>query len=840
MRINFNRIALLPMLTAGIIFCFSCTKEKKAVHVESVTLDREELELIEGERDTLKVTVLPAKAPQGVVWSSSDEDVATVGADGDILAIKPGNATIKVVAEDNGIEASCELTVKKLIIPVASVSLDKKTLPILKGGNYTFSATVLPENATDKSLSWKSDNEDVAMVNQQGKVVGAEVGTAHIIVASTQYPEVTDTCTVTVESETVAVTGISVSPGSLTLVMGTSGKLTATIAPGNATNQSVRWQSGNTSKVKVDNGGNLTPVAAGEADVTATSVEGGFSAKCHVRVVDNPVTALAFAQASATPIRLEYGSTMQLDIVFTPENPSNKGLNWSFSPTNIVTLQSYNSDPPYAIIYGKNTGSTTIQIMSTVTTSTTATQAVYVWRNPSAIEPSADKLTLSVGASAPLSAVFTPSNATETGVSFSSSDNGVASVDENGNVSGVAAGTATITITSTAVPSLTCTCAVKVQGENKVKINGGDPLSFETGSLSTVLKDSSVNSIFFPEALLNSVDVVALNAACKSATDVDISNVSFLANGASYKISGLSDSYKLNDPEALPAAIFYECIKITKLRLPAIKKLSSYSLNSCRQLSDLVLPDTVEELEGFSMGRTWALESMDFSHVKIIGAYSFSNSGLSGELDLSNVEQIGSTAFSCAGLTKVWLGSALKTIGSNPFPSSCKNLTGIFFKEENERFKSDENGWLFSKDGKKLYLIPMAAPGATGTVTVPQGVEVVAGECGNNLSLTELVLPEGLVEFDGMYAFGNYKGTTLTLPSTLIRMSALTFGYGKMTTITVKAVTPPTITNYTQYGAFAHCEALTAIYVPAESVERYKAATGWSFHKDIIQAIPSE
>ena len=837
MRINFTRIALLPALVAGVICCFSCAKEKKEVHVKSITLDRPELELTEGEKDTLKATILPSKAPQGIQWISSDEDVASVGENGELQAITAGNAVIRAIAEDNGLEAVCSLTVKKLIIPVTSVSLDKETLPILVGGNYTFKATVLPENATDKSLSWKSDNEDVAMVSQQGKVVGAGVGTAHIIVASTQYPEVTDTCTVTVESDVVAVTGVSL-PSTITLTMGTPQTISATIIPAGATNQNVRWTSGNNGVVTVD-GGRLTPVASGETDVTVPTVDGGFTATCHVTVKDTPITSISFVQASADPIRIEFGKTLRLDVVFNPENPSNKALNWSSSIPGIATISQVDTDGAYALIYAAGTGNATIKAQSKVNLLAMTTQRVTVWRNPESIAPSADKLTLSVGGTAKLSAVISPSSATERGVSFSSSAPGVARVDEEGNVTAVAAGDAVITITSTAVPSLSCTCDVKVLSDNKVRINGGEPLAFTTGQLAAVLADSTITKIFFQESVLNSVDVVALNTALRSeATDVDITNVSFLADGASYMINGSSETMKLNDPEALPARIFYNCKKVTKLRIPAVKRLLNYCLGECNALSDFILPDTVEQIEGWAFFRTWALTHLDFPASLIhLDNYSLRDAGLSGEIDASHIQIIGTEAFSSSGITKIWLGSALRSVGAPAFSSSCRHLTGVFFKEENAKFKASESGWLYSKDGKTLYSIPYASPGASGTVTIPQGVEVVRPECANGLNMTGLILYEGLKEF-GQYSFGSYKGEELTLPSTLKIMSALTFGYSaNLKTVTVKAATPPTISNYSQLGAFAHCDNLTAIYVPAASAEAYKAATGWSAHSNIIKPI---
>ena len=95
---------------------------------------------------------------------------------------------------------------------------------------------------------------------------------------------------------------------------------------------------------------------------------------------------------------------------------------------------------------------------------------------------------------------------------------------------------------------------------------------------------------------------------------------------------------------------------------------------------------------------------------------------------------------------------------------------------------------------------------------------------------------------DHMYVFGYYKGTYVELPSTIEYMCYLSFAYStELTTVKCKAVTPP----YIEEGSatrliFGNCNKLTTIYVPAESVDAYKAATGWAGWGDKIKAIPEE
>ena len=157
----------------------------KAIPVESVSLDKESIELTEGDSSTLIATVKPDNATdKSVAWSSSDENVATVDQDGKVAAVKPGTATITVKTTDGGKTATCEVKVNERIYPVESVSLDKESIEITEGDNATLTATVKPDNATDKSVAWSSSDESIATVDQDGNVTTLKSGYARIIAIS--------------------------------------------------------------------------------------------------------------------------------------------------------------------------------------------------------------------------------------------------------------------------------------------------------------------------------------------------------------------------------------------------------------------------------------------------------------------------------------------------------------------------------------------------------------------------------------------------------------------------------------------------------------------------------
>jgi uncharacterized protein YjdB/DNA/RNA endonuclease G (NUC1) len=258
----------------------SCTVTV-TVPVESVSLDRESITLLENESATLTATVSPDDATDAAVaWSSSNTAVATVEG-GKVTAIKEGTATITAKAGDK--TASCEVTVKKKVIPVESISLDKTSLSLLSGDNETLTATVKPDDATDKSVSWSSSNPAVAAVDQKGQVRAESGGTAII---TARAGDKTATCTVTV---TVPVEKISLDRTSVTLKVDESVTLTATVKPSDATDKTVSWSSSNPAIAKVENG-KVTAISEGSATITAKA--GEKTATCSVTVVkpDEPDT----------------------------------------------------------------------------------------------------------------------------------------------------------------------------------------------------------------------------------------------------------------------------------------------------------------------------------------------------------------------------------------------------------------------------------------------------------------------------------------------------------------------------------------------------------------------
>lgn len=168
-------------------------------------------------------------------------------------------------------------------IPVTGVTLSETELELTIGDTGTLTATVAPEDADDKTVSWSSSDESVATVDQNGEVTAVGAGEATITVTTTDGSKTAD-CKVTVTAAPVAVTGVELNKTSMELNVGDSETLTATVAPTDATNKAVTWKSSKESVATVDQNGKVTAVAAGEATITVTTTDGSKTAECKVTV----------------------------------------------------------------------------------------------------------------------------------------------------------------------------------------------------------------------------------------------------------------------------------------------------------------------------------------------------------------------------------------------------------------------------------------------------------------------------------------------------------------------------------------------------------------------------
>lgn len=266
-----RRIALLLLIILPVIF--SCTEKEpeveQVIRVESVSVSQNSAALTIGETLQLTASVSPASATnKNISWSSSNQAIASVSASGLVTAVGEGSATI--TASAGGKQGSCTVSVSKGHVAVAKVELNKTEQSLYEGEEVVLTATVQPEDATDKTISWSSSNASIVTV-EDGKIKALKEGKA-TITAKADGKETY--CTVSVLPR------ISLNTAELELTIDDTETMNATLAPSDA-GKKVTWSSSDSKVAKVEDG-KITALAVGSATISASL--DGYKAECVVTV----------------------------------------------------------------------------------------------------------------------------------------------------------------------------------------------------------------------------------------------------------------------------------------------------------------------------------------------------------------------------------------------------------------------------------------------------------------------------------------------------------------------------------------------------------------------------
>lgn len=380
-------------------------------------------------------------------WTTSDDAVAVVSDKGLVTPVGPGEATITVTV-DRAHQATCVVRVTQ---PAEGVFLNKTELKIQRGTSETLEATVQPATTNIKDLTWTSSAPEIASVDQTGKVTAHKLGEADITVTTVDGGH-TAVCKVTVIQK---VTGVTLDKESASLRIGEETlQLNAVVEPSDASDKSLLWTSSEAGVASVSETGLVTPLAPGETVITVTTVDGEFSATCTVTVIQ-PVISITLNETS---ININPDMTFELVAQINPYNADNKELEWKSSDETVATVDQN------GVVTGVETG-VGREAVITVTSKDSgvyATCIVRVTKDVVGVELDCQYKRIEAGKEFQLTAIITPSDATNRNVTWKSSAEGVARVDAGGKVTAVAAGTAIITVT-TEQNGYTATCKVVVR-----------------------------------------------------------------------------------------------------------------------------------------------------------------------------------------------------------------------------------------------------------------------------------------------------------------------------------------------------------------------------------------
>ena len=333
---------------------------------------------------------------------------------------------------------------------VENISLNHHELTMSVGKTAALSATVLPEDAYDRSFTWKSGNPGVAAVNNNGKVTAAAKGTAVIKAAANDGSGVFAECKITVRQP---VTSLTLNKTSLTVNKGATSTLSATAGPSDANNKTVKWTTSDSSVATVSSAGEVKGVKRGTATITATAADGsGKKATCSV-TVKQPVTSLTL---NKTALTLNNGKTATLTATVGPSNANNKTVKWTTSNSAVATVSST------GVVKGIKRGTVTITATAADGSGKKAACKVTVTKLVTSLTLNKTVLPLQPKKTEKLTATVSPSDADNKTVKWTTSNSAVATVNSNGKVTAKGKGTAIIKATAADGSGENATCTVTV------------------------------------------------------------------------------------------------------------------------------------------------------------------------------------------------------------------------------------------------------------------------------------------------------------------------------------------------------------------------------------------
>ena len=632
-----NHLKLNKLLAAiPFIALLCCTP--KAVEVSSVSLNTSTVEMVEGDTYSLVATVLPNNAEyDGISWASSNTSVAIVN-QGTVTALKEGKTTI--TASAGGKSATCSVTVSAKYIAVTSITLDKSELSLKVGSSDVLTATVKPDDATDKSVQWSSSDASVVKVDK-GKVTALKSGTATITATAGSCSA---ECIITVPVETES---ISLDKTELSIAIGETATLTATITPADATDKTITWTSSNPDIASVENG-TVKALKAGTTTITAEC--SGKKAECKVTVTV-PVTGISLDK---TELTIEVGKTATLTATITPVDATDKTITWTSSNATVATVNE-------GIITAIKGGTA---IITAECSGQKAECKVTVTVPVSGISLDKTELTIEVGKTATLTATITPADATDKTVTWTSSNEGVVKVND-GTVKGVQAGSSTITATAS---GYSASCIVTVTMPDNIitytSTDGEVVTPYNIYAFGANIISNEYNDGFGKIVFDGSVTMIGKDAyyECRTLKTINLPNTVTEIGDEAFRLCYHLESINLPELVSSIGNFAFFSTGLTQIVFPVnLKVIGKYAF-SYSKLKDVIL------IPGLQIGEC-AFGGIDITEIQIPGTITY----------------LGSCFSDCESLMTAEFEEGFEELGTGTF-AHCKNLTDVKFPSTLTKF----------------------------------------------------------------------------------------------------------------------------------------------------------
>lgn len=436
----------------------------EAIPVTSVEITDYDTIMKEGSSAYFAATVSPDNATnKNVVWTSSNEDVATVHPQsGLVYAKNSGTVSIIAAAADDCNISDCITVTVTDVIKTDTITMNSTSKCLEEGDSFQLTVSICPTNVTNTNISWYSSDTNVATVCN-GTVYAVSKGSAVITAAATDGSGVFAECAVTV-TDGVLVKNVSVSPSSAELFVEESMYLTEEACPPDATNKCVYWESSNPEIASVaPPSGLVIAHSVGTARIYAKTTDGSDKfAYCTVTVKPIEIESIALEN-----VELPRGTYASIARTILPKNATNQNLRWCSSNENIVEV-----DEETGCIYGKSEGITSIYAFAQdgseqgAYCTVTVTKSIII--DSVSISPST-YLAYSTTKTIQLEAIINPGNALVEKLVWKSDDTVLATVDQAGLVT-LKGRTGTVNITVKVNDICTGTCKIIIDDRPRLNV----------------------------------------------------------------------------------------------------------------------------------------------------------------------------------------------------------------------------------------------------------------------------------------------------------------------------------------------------------------------------------
>ena len=600
-----------------------------------------------------------------------------------------GPQTLTVTYE--GKKATFEIT----IVEERTAKLDKTDIVLNAGEETTLTIITTPDNV-ERSYTSRVENSTVAKLEKTGtfgvlKLTGLAKGTTKItFVVTVDGIEIPLECNVTVNAPDIPVTGITLDKTEMTLEKGQTGTITATIKPENATNQKFSWSSDNADAINLvsSENGTLTieALAKGEATIIATTADGNHTASCKVTVTETPTGEISM-KLDKTNETIAKAETVDITAIMAGMD---QNINWTSSNTVIAKITKTQDNT--ITVTGAQAGKATI----TATTEDgdyTATCEINVVYPVTGVTLTEETETVAVGSKTLLTAVLNPINATNQNIIWTSSNEAISTVDENGIVEGIGEGNVTITAT-TEDGSYKATCEVTV--ENKQAETDSSRFTYTTKGKNVTItgyKAKGNDTELIIPAEIDGMTVETLGAGSKIS---GLDKITYIQLPDTVKTIGTSafsgytslTNIDLKNVETIGASAFYNCTGLEKITLPDIlTSIGGYAFYNCTGLNcNLIIPDSVTSMDGaYIFNNCTNLKKLKLSkNCSKIPYTAFYKAGLTGPLEIpEGVKIIDGYAFGYTKFTSVKFADSIEYIYENAFRQCSSKMEGEIILPKN-------------------------------------------------------------------------------------------------------------------------------------------------------------